>query len=109
MDVVPCTTMVCILTVVVGITAPPLPARAKDIDRLALNAERLISHIPLMRLLATVNVGLHCRVGLNITSTGTVYKNPIGDTWRVNYVGRILPTMHGSRHCAVGDQERVSL
>ncbi|KAF4565728.1 hypothetical protein EYR36_002306 [Pleurotus pulmonarius] len=89
--------------------ASPLPTPAKDLRQLAMDAERLIIHIPLMRLLATADGVLHCRVGLKITSTGSTYKNPVGETWHVNYVGRILPTWKGSRHCAVGDQQQLPI
>lgn len=78
-----------------------------DLARHLANAEHMLTHIPLMRLVATAEHGLHFR-RKNTTYGGSAkYVNPVGAGWRANYAGRILPAAMGSRLSAVGESPKV--
>ncbi len=87
---------------------PPVSLPTSALEQLLVKAEHLLSHIPLMRLVAYAEPGLHFdRKDQNLRAS-CIYVNPIGASWRANYVGRILPAAMGSKHSARGDDMTVS-
>ncbi|KAF4586266.1 hypothetical protein EYR38_010541 [Pleurotus pulmonarius] len=75
----------------------------RDFDWLCSKADRLLAHIPLAQLVATADLGLHFIRGAANASGVSEYEDPVGRGWKAVYVGRILPSSKGSKHCARGD------
>lgn len=90
---------------------PRQPLNISNLDRQTCisNANELLTHVPLSRLVASAKPGVHFFRETADTSKPRVvrYLNQIRYRWRAHFIGRILPTSEGSRVSAIGEHVTV--